>query len=213
MNEHNRITYIEETNINTNLDNLKKSISSTNCITFNNLIYLEEIFKSYRNNDKIQEQFNLDCNRTNIEVNNIKINNITEFEENIGWLKHISISNDMVKNIYEYMMMLTLQSSYCFPYMVLHKLYCENVKNYVVSNLPTNRNIYINTATDYLQIIIECDLEIKDYYNNNTINKINSTLYIKFKYDMNKINCLDNIDNISDVIDKHGLLVWKHIND
>jgi len=208
-----QITYIEtETDVDLHINNLKNNLSNINSITFNNLIYLEEIFKSYRHIDKIYYQFDLDCNRTNIKVNNKKINSIEEFEKHIGWLQNIEIVSNQIKNIYEYCVMLTLQSSYYFPLYVIHKLYCDNTENLAVTNSSTNRNIIINTFTEYLQIIIECEFKIINYHTSNIIKKINTTIYIKFKYTVEELKKnFKTIIDIDRVIDKNGLLVWEII--
>ena len=205
---------LKETNMDIYIEKIKNNqiIGKTtdlkvNSVTFDNLIFLDEIIKSYKSIDNIYNQFDLDCNRTNIEINNNKITNIKQFEENIGCTQHIKFSNDSLNNLYEYLVMITLQSSYAFPYIFLHKLYCENKGYIMASNLSTNRNIHINTFTEYLQILIECDLEIKNYKENITLKKINVTLYLKSKYTMKQFNEIDTITSIADIMDQYGLLV------
>ena len=117
------IETIEDGSIDKKLDDLSNRLLVTNSITFNSLIYLKEILKSYKNIDDIYYQFNLDCNRTNIEVNNNRINDIGDFRTHLGWLQNVSFTNDKLNNIYDYLVMLTLQSSYYFPYATLHKLH------------------------------------------------------------------------------------------
>jgi hypothetical protein len=210
-NNNNNITYIDETDMKYNKLS-KHYVNKLNSITFNNITYLDEIIKSYSSISSIYNQFGLDCNRTHIEVNNNIITNIEEFTEHVGWLDKYKINFGKIRDLFEYILLMTLQSSYAFPYVLLHNIYCTDDNNLILSSTSSNRNIYITTNTEYINILIECDLEIKNYITGKTIKKINVTIYLKLKDKLINFN-IKNTNSIHNIIDNKGLLVWKILND
>lgn len=181
-----------------------------NSVTFEFDVYIEEILKSYKYDLKnISQQFEVDFPRSTIYIDNTHVTSFDYFFHKLDWMSSINIDGlKGIVSLKDFIMMLSVQSSYAFPCILLQKIYNNINEKYILVNKKTNRNFTVNTKTQYLQIYIECDMALYDMSNEKHLKTINILLCFKFKMETSKI--LPNIIyNIYDIIDNDGLLIWK----
>ena len=191
---------------NNNINNLHQTILKHNkdIIMFNMNEYLHDILNSY-NYDiyKINQQFDIDFNRSNIFINDIKINDKNLIDIHFNNLEKYKLFDNF--NMLLIIKMLCNQSSFGFPFILLNKIYNYYNDDYIISDGKTNRYIKFNTIDKLLTIIIGTDLILNKITTNGIefIKKIH--IHLVIHTNLIKTNS-EYILNNNDIYCKNGLL-------
>ena len=182
-------------------------IVNTNLTKNNNIIifdidnYLYKIYKSYSFDiNKINNQFELDINRTTLYINNqIQLNKtllydyLINFKNKIYNFNNIDVNNN--KNIIylnNIIIMLCTQASYAFSYILMHNYYNNKIKGLNVFSDDTSIHLTFNQDNCFITLVANYKLV------NINLNKI-----------INNINIMTNIDICDDIISKYGIINWQ----
>jgi len=175
-------SFVEIDVINENdINNYFQQTDQSNVFLFEMKLYLNDILKSYRYDlDNIWDQLNKDVPRSNIFINDRQIYTDIEFKQK---LKKLDVFKDQYNNcvfsLFEILATLTTQASYAFPFIFLHKKYCDDIDSkYKIQGLSTNRRIDINTRNENITMTIEADFSIFNTDTNKSIRRLNTCLMI-----------------------------------
>ena len=193
------INYVEEDKLDDHIETLGYNIVRDSILAFNTQIYLKEILKSYHYKaEEIWYQFDLDCSRCKLYLDDDVITNSSDLKLKLDQFKNNIITIDNTNfNILTIIAMLCNQSSYAFPYVLCHKILSDIKKNIFISNLSSNRYVKIKIKESSIDISIEADFGLRDIEKNKVISKINIILLISM-----------NIVDGNYVFNKNSLLIW-----
>jgi hypothetical protein len=206
IDEFHIIDHIEEDNMDNFIQCKKYNHKENSVISFNVPIYLKENLKSYEYDYfNIWDQFEKDCPRSTIYINDILIHNEIQLRNELyGMRKHLVTVNNNMYNIITIIAMLCNQSSYAFPYLFLNKVQAASNSNIIAMNCSDNRSIKIKINNNNLKIWIDTDVNLRDISTGILNTKLHITLLIESS-DI-KTNKLENIFN------KHGMFFINYSN-
>ena len=178
------IDYLEEDKIDNFLEKIRYNCKDDLTIAFNIKIYINENLKSYEYDKKnIWTQFELDCFRNNIFINNRKVENRSEFIRELKHYKsHALRINKNKISLLTIFAMLSTQSSYAFPYIFLNKMPNYFSNKIVPSNSSNNRKIsyeFNKKKREYIKIRIETDFMMRCMISGDELYKVNSVLILE----------------------------------
>jgi hypothetical protein len=181
-------------------------------ILFNIPIYLRENLKSYRfDPSEIWEQFEKDCPRSTIYVNDKQIFSRTDLIENLSMVQPYTVRfKQYVLNLMTIIAMLCNQSSYAFPYIFLSKVQNMFDSNVIASNCTDNREIKIETILSEsdktsLKFTIKTDVIMRNIKNCKIDAKANVTLV----FDTNPLLSTD----LTTLFKPHGMFLINFYSD
>lgn len=161
------------------MDNFIKNNNDLNkTIVFDTATYIFKNLESYNfNKMDIWKQFELDCCRSNLFINHKRIMNKNDFSSK---LKKYSKSRI---NVYNYsvnsdimLAMLSTQSSYAYPYILLNNILDKGL---VATNSSNNRKIEYQTNGDNINIMIETDFIIRKLETGNEMFIVNCVIMLE----------------------------------
>lgn len=207
--EINQLGQVLSPNVYTNGYNYSYNLYNANqhTVLFNIEKYLLDIINSYNCNVlKILEQIEVDFPRTNVFVNKVRVLSIDEFVKNIKGTKKTYLLADHHFNFVTILLLLCCQSSYGFPFITLHNLYCADKKNknLLLCSTNTNRLISFNQHCNELTITIEADYVIKDTAYNTTLNNLSNKIILDIE---RIVNMEDEKEYVK--FNQQGLFFWS----
>jgi len=166
----------------------KINMSNDNMIIFDAVKFIKKILKSYNSNiTTINYQFNVDFKRSELIFDNFKIKDIQEAINLFDKYSQYNFNENLKLNIL--LKMICTQASFAFSFLLMHKMFTNNVKNiFVTSN---DIKYVINNNGNLINIILKATYNLKNTKNNVNINKINVDTFIDFVYKNNKYNLCD----------------------
>lgn len=179
-----------------------------NLILFNNLSYFMKILQSYKyDKDTIIQQFKLDLPRNEIWIDSNIVSDFELFQEKISQTEKINLkfNNNKKLQLNHLIMMICNQSTYAFPYYLMHKLYSSTQDSLAVTDLSENRFVKILNKSESISFQIGIDFGIKFINENKLINKIHIDLFIDT--DIFKMNECQEFD-FNNFIVKYGIIRW-----
>jgi len=199
INEQRLEYYVKKYKLGYNLD--KDDL--TNKLLFNLKVYLFKIVESYdRSKRKIYEQYKLDFPRGQIFYNNMEIKKPKELLNKLEKYRKNKIkTNKKYFSVSTLVIMLCNQSSYAFPYTLMHHIYSNYEKSIFIQSMPTNRYVKIKEESEkekeketeenkFLSLELSVDFGIKNLDDDNIVSMIN--VLVKFKLNSDR-----------------GILEWK----
>lgn len=146
-----------------NLSDCNYDYIGINKILFNTQKYLSEIIKSYNNlSHKIIKQFILDCPRQVICINKTRINCVYQFITMLSKYQNKSVEiNGKKFNLLTLLLMLSCQSSFAMPFIIINSLYDYDNRLVIVDN-NTPKKISFNTCDNGIDVIVECKFALKN---------------------------------------------------
>jgi hypothetical protein len=195
--------YVDEDNLTNEIDKLGYNIIRDGCLIFDTYKYLDYILKSYNYDEtNILNQFNADCPRSKILINDKFVKNIKILKSLLSPLKNNKVKyNNNTNDLIIILTMLCTQSSYGFPYQLCHNILSNYENGIFISNMSTNRIICIDFKYDEkkninnIEIRIESDFGEKNIFENKIKSKINISIIlniykIKDKFEFTKNSML-----------------------
>ncbi len=198
-NEFVMVDYVEEDKIDEFLKYKNYNHREDSLISFNVPIFMNNNLQSYKNDSfNIWNQFDLDCPRSPIYVNNKKINSDTELRIELkNFQKYFVKSECNMFNLVTIIAMLCNQSSYAFPYIFFNKVENNTNSNVVATNCTDNRSINIETHDNGIKIWIKTDV----LFRNVKKNIIDAKANIKLLIEAPNVHT----DELYNVFNKYGL--------
>jgi len=206
-NKQHDIENLNEELLDKNINNKTLNNDDQDLLYFDLKKFIIKTMKSYNYDiNKIMKQFCIDCPRSNIIINNIKITN-----NNI--VSHINEINDKLIYFYDennnfnhitnknLIYMLCCQSSYAYSYYYINNYYGDINNNIIVFCLEKNRKIEMKITNNKIYFSLVCIFEIKNILKDIKIHKIETLL--DFELDYNNFE----ISNI----ESNGIFIWNVI--
>lgn len=126
-----------------------KDDNTSNTVDIDVDTYLKNIFISYNNCiDDVWNQFRLDLPRTPIRLFDLEdnIKTVDEFKQLTDcWKDKQIIVNDVLIDLQSFFSMMCNQSSFCFPFLIVHRLYSKPEKNRYVCATADKRQVHIKS--------------------------------------------------------------------
>lgn len=164
--------------------------------TFNTEHYFNDLLLSYNNDeDEIWRQFDLDCGRTDIILNNQKCKTQDEFIESIDNLKKYKMDDYYYRNINMTGMLglLCNQSSYALSYNECHHLFADPDNNIYVFNMSSNRFIKISIKDNKINVQISANYKLMDINNVITLGIIETCITLDAIITENNVHFLNGV--------------------
>jgi len=171
-------------------------------VTFDIQTYFKNILLSYKYKRRnIKRQFELDFPRNTIYVNDTKMEK-KDFKKYLRKYKGKIVSKYKSRD-YTLDIILTMlcnQSSYGFPYFIMHQIYGDLDKSILVASLSTNRCIKFKIKNnDVLKISVCADFGLRNLSTNSNIKIIKTKVIIEINLNNGDLNMLN----------KYGFLKWQ----
>lgn len=159
--------------------------------------------ESYQNNKEINDQFNIDIERSHNYFNNIKLNLknykiIDIYIKKYITDKKIYINEEQEYNIKEIIYLLYCQSSYASSYFFINNIYSNIEKNIHCICESKNRYIKIILYKKRIFMIIKSEYKILNIKKNKVKNRIKTKLFFEYP-----------IDTDEDIM---GVFKWQEID-
>jgi hypothetical protein len=213
--EYTIINYIKEDNIDSYLDSIHYDIDNkNNVVAFDQEEYMREILKSYQYNvNKILDQFEVDFPRNRVYYNNrrYKNENYLKYE----FAKFDGLIFEMDGHSFDFLIILELlcnQSSYAFPYLLMHKLYSDESDSLMVAGLHSGRKIKINTDNGILSISMKAEFGLKKLPSGRIMSKLRINQVIGTNLVVNKEGNFSLKDRSKNIFTDYGMLYWSKYN-
>lgn len=208
------INYIKEDNIDAYLDNIEYDIDNkNNVVAFDQETFMREILKSYKYDvTRIMDQYDLDFPRDRIYFNNKRYKNDNHLKYKFKVFDGLRYDIDNYN--FDFLIILQLlcnQSSYAFPYSLMHKLYSNEKKSLMVAGLHSGRKIKINTDNGILSISMKADFGIKQLPRGRTISRLRINQMIGTNLVINESGTFSVKEGCKSIFTNYGMLYWsKH---
>ena len=202
---------LEEDKIDEYLKNRHFKYKEDSVVLFSIPIYIRENLKSYNYDpSNIWEQFEKDCPRSTIYINDNQILSKQDLTDNLPTMRHTTVKVEyFVFNLVTVVAMLCNQSSYAFPYIFLNKLQSNRDSNVIASNCSDNRIIKIETIMNddqiRLKFLIKTDVIMRNIRNYQIDTKANITLILETNY--------IKTNNLDQLFKKHGMFFINFYSD
>jgi len=152
-------------------------------ILFDAKTFIEKIIKSYKLNiERIECQFDMDYNRSELVFDNSKIIGVGRAIDKLK-SKYAKYQFELCNQTFKLdtiISMICTQASFAFSFLLMNKVYSDYNKGiYVTSN---NNRYVITNKNDTFSINLEATYNLKDTTNNTTIKQINVNTNIDFVY-------------------------------
>lgn len=176
------VDFMDEDIMDKFLEQQQDNFYEDSVILFNLGTFFKKNLISYNyNTQDIWKQFDVDCPRMKIYVNNKRIKNQKNFKNKLkSLLGACVIINTDIFEIIDILGMLCNQSSFFLSYKFLHKAKQFTYDNdYIqVTNSSSNRSVKVNIKHNKLSIIAETNFAIKNILEDKIISKINTVIVI-----------------------------------
>jgi SET domain-containing protein len=77
--------------------------------------------------------------------------------------------------------------------------------------MPSNREIILNTKSEYIQFSVECNFIVKNYVTGKNIKFINMKICLESKIKIRDIININTLKKVDDIMNSSGLLLWREI--
>lgn len=175
------LDYDEIIELNDDSDNNDNNTINKNIIVFNIIPYLNRIYDSLNNGNKITDQFSLDFYRSELYFNKKYIRNIEYFLKYIKqkYNKETNYNNMTLDSIIK---MLCNQSAFAFPFTIMNKIYGRPDKGIYVTSNSIQYFIYDNKDKNITFELVGT-FNIKNIHINKVIFSVKTTVKIDITYD------------------------------
>lgn len=175
------VDHIEEDKMEQFIKCKKYNHKENSVLSFNVPIYLQENLKSYNYDSyNVWDQFEKDCPRTSIYVNDQLIHNEDMLRHALVKIQpYIIYTNGKMYNMVTIIAMICNQSSYAFPYIFLNQVQHNVNSDIVAVDCSDNRSIRINVNDNNLKIWIDTDVNFRSMTTNELTMKTHITLLIE----------------------------------
>ncbi len=202
------IDYVEEDKLDDFLKINKYNFRKDSLVVFDTMNFLKQNIISYNfSKENIWRQFDHDCPRTEIIINNELVTGKNQFIEKLKFYKSHNVTIGKYQfDLLAILAMISNQSSYAFPYNFLYKIHSYYDENLIITNCTNNRNISFNFNKDCpesLKIKIETNMLLRHLWNKIEPTELNIVLLIE-------LNTLNSIDG-NGIFSKNGIFLINSV--
>lgn len=174
LNDDMMIIY-KDTDFQTDTNKMQISALENNfCVLFSANLIIHEILVSYTNSDadakqNILDQLAIDFSRMSMHLNSEKCRNIDLFKKSI--VKYKKYAHHIMGNLYDLIIMLSTQSSFYYPFKIVHDVYDLPDSNIHVISDSDRPNINIIDHNTSIDIIFKKTFKYIDIINKKILNR------------------------------------------
>jgi hypothetical protein len=197
------MSYIDENNLTASKCVKYKAVKDY-VVLFDAATYLDNILKSYKHSsENIWEQFDKDLPRTDIYINQTKIEKRDQFLKLLDKFNKIDYNNHGLITLCA---LLCNQSSYALPYILMTKVHAGDMTDTLISNIADDRNIHIEIG-DVVKFKFNANFGIKNIKTGDIkeVVKINLELSLNLQKDRDGNYILKNKEF---VLHRYGVISW-----
>jgi len=169
-----------DTDFTCDINKMQVATMKTNfCVTFTVNIIIQEILTSYSNGNtkqNIMDQFNMDFFRMSMHLNSIKCHNMEFFKKSIE--KYKKYSHHIMDNLYDLIIMLSTQSSFYYPFKIVHDVYDLPESNIRIISDTDRPNINIIDHNTSIDIIFKKTFKYINIENRQILNRFYTSMIL-----------------------------------
>lgn len=194
------VDYVDETKLDIEPQNYIHN--NVNSIVFNVDTFFVKIFESYKKSkEEVWDQLRVDLPRTPTFIDGIPVKSLDRFKQLVRLYTYTTSTIDKVEiDFGTFLAMVCNQSSFCFPFMLIHKIYSSVEKDYQVMCLAEDRKIDIKRINNALKVELTAVFAVVNMFKHKTVNKLKTVLLLELE------------NNSKKFYDQLGIFNWEVYN-